>query len=84
MHILFCRHIWAELSLFWTFLSGTFFAGGGGGGGGGGRGGCGGGDASAPPSVRACVLDLEFRPGVTFLAFVFSLISYKRIKLLFL
>ena len=25
MHILFCRHIWAELSLlFWTFLSGTF------------------------------------------------------------
>ena len=33
MHILFCRHIWAELSLpFWTFLSGTFFPGGGGGG----------------------------------------------------
>ena len=26
MYILFCRHIWAELSfLFWTFLSGTFF-----------------------------------------------------------
>ena len=37
MHILLCRHIWAELSiLFWTFLSGTFFPGGGGGGGGGG------------------------------------------------
>ena len=37
MHILFCRHIWAELSLlFWTFLSGTFFPGGGGVGGGGG------------------------------------------------
>ena len=34
VHILFCRHIWAELSLlFWTFLSGTFFPGGGGGGG---------------------------------------------------
>ena len=34
MHILFCRHIWAELSLlFWTFLSGTFFPGGGRGGG---------------------------------------------------
>ena len=34
MHILFCRHIWAELSLlFWTFLSGTFVLGGGGGGG---------------------------------------------------
>ena len=33
MHILFCRHIWAELSLLiWTFLSGTFFPGGGGGG----------------------------------------------------
>ena len=33
MHILFCQHIWAELSLlFWTFLSGTFFPGGGGGG----------------------------------------------------
>ena len=32
VHILFCRHIWAELSLlFWTFLSGTFFPGGGGG-----------------------------------------------------
>ena len=32
MHILFCRHIWAELSLlYWTFLSGTFFPGGGGG-----------------------------------------------------
>ena len=30
-HILFCRHIWAELSfLFWTFLSGFFFSGGGG------------------------------------------------------
>ena len=30
VHILFCRHIWAELSLlFWTFLSGTFFPGGG-------------------------------------------------------
>ena len=26
VHILFCRYIWAELSLlFWTFLSGTFF-----------------------------------------------------------
>ena len=35
MHILFCRHIWAELSLFfWTFLSRTFFPGGDGGGGG--------------------------------------------------
>ena len=35
MHILFCRHIWAELSLlFWTFLSGTFFPGVCGGGGG--------------------------------------------------
>ena len=35
MHILFCRYIWAELSLlFWEFLSGTFFPGGGGGGGG--------------------------------------------------
>ena len=33
VHILFCRHIWAELSLFfWTFLSGTFFPEGGGGG----------------------------------------------------
>ena len=33
VHIFFCRHIWAELSLlFWTFLSGTFFPGGGGGG----------------------------------------------------
>ena len=33
VHILFCRHIWAELSLlFWTFLSGTFFPGGWGGG----------------------------------------------------
>ena len=34
VHILFCRHIWAELSLlFWRFqfLSGTFFPGGGGG-----------------------------------------------------
>ena len=32
LHIIFCRHIWAELSrLFWTFLSGTFFPGGGGG-----------------------------------------------------
>ena len=32
VHILFCRHIWAELSLlFWTFLSGTFSPGGGGG-----------------------------------------------------
>ena len=30
MHILFCRHIWAELSLlFLTFLSGTLFPGGG-------------------------------------------------------
>ena len=26
VHILFCRHIWAELSLlYWKFLSGTFF-----------------------------------------------------------
>ena len=26
VHVLFCRHIWAELSLlFWIFLSGTFF-----------------------------------------------------------
>ena len=34
VHILFCRHVWAELSLlFWTFLSGTFFPGEGGGGG---------------------------------------------------
>ena len=33
VHILFCRHIWAELSLLsWTFLSGTFFPSGGGGG----------------------------------------------------
>ena len=33
-YILFCRHIWAELSfLFWKFLSGTFFSGGGVGGG---------------------------------------------------
>ena len=40
MHILFCRQIWAELSvLFWTFLSGTFFPRWGGGGGGGGEGG---------------------------------------------
>ena len=32
VHILFCRHIWAELSLLsWTFLSGTFFPSGGGG-----------------------------------------------------
>ena len=30
-YILFCRHIWAELSfLFWKFLGGTFFSGGGG------------------------------------------------------
>ena len=28
VHILFCRHIWAELSLLvWTFMSGTFFPG---------------------------------------------------------
>ena len=34
MHIPFCRHTWAELSLLsWKFLSGTFFPGGGGGGG---------------------------------------------------
>ena len=33
LHILFCRHIWAELSrLFWTFLSRTFLPGWGGGG----------------------------------------------------
>ena len=32
MLILFCRYIWAELSLlFWTFLSETLFPGGGGG-----------------------------------------------------
>ena len=32
LHIIFCRHIWAEISrLFWTFLSGTFFPGLGGG-----------------------------------------------------
>ena len=29
VHIPFCQHIWAEISLlFWTFLSGTFFPGG--------------------------------------------------------
>ena len=41
VHILFCRHIWAELFLLsWTFLSGTFFPSGGGvGGWGGGVGG---------------------------------------------
>ena len=33
VHIIFCRHIWAELSLlFWTFPCGTFLPGGGGGG----------------------------------------------------
>ena len=37
LDILFCRHIWSELSLlFWIFLSGTFFPGWGEGGGGGG------------------------------------------------
>ena len=47
MHILFCRHVWAELSLlFWTFLSGTFFPGGGGGGA---R------APSAPPCIRTWV-----------------------------
>ena len=47
MHILFCRHIWAELSLlFWTFLSGTFFPGGGGG--------CTC-TQCTPPCVRACL-----------------------------
>ena len=48
VNILFCRHIWGELSLlFWTFLSGTFFPAGGGGGGA--R------APSAPPCVRACI-----------------------------
>ena len=38
VHILLCRHIWAELSLlFWTFLSGKFFPDTWGGGGGRGR-----------------------------------------------
>ena len=55
VHIIFCRHIWAELSLlFWTFLSGTFFPGVcvcvSGGGGGSAR------APSAPPPAYAPVL----------------------------
>ena len=47
VHILFCRHIWAELSLlFWTFLRGTFFSPCGGGGGGSAR------APSATPPLR--------------------------------
>ena len=47
VHIPFCRHTWAELSLLsWRFLSGTFFPGGGGG--------CTCTQCTAP-SVRACV-----------------------------
>ena len=60
VHILFCRDIWAELSLlFWTFLSGTFFPGWGGGGGA--R------APSAPPCVRAwsfCIGNSAIRNGV--------------------
>ena len=43
--IIFCQHIWGELSfLFWTFLSGTFFR-------------CGGACApSAPPLLRMCLI----------------------------
>ena len=57
VHILFCRHIWAELSLlFWTFLSGTFSPGGGG-------------DARAPsapppPAYAPCLPYMAFRDEV--------------------
>ena len=45
VHILFCRHIWAELShLFWTFLSETFSQV------------RGGGCTCTPPCVRACII----------------------------
>ena len=51
VHIHFCRHIWAELSLlFWTFLSGTFFPG---------EGGVGARSPSAPPCVRTVQLQIN-------------------------
>ena len=56
VHILFCWHIWAELSLFlWTFLSGTRFPGGGGGG-------CTCTQCTPPPTcVRACIVEVLFK-----------------------
>ena len=55
VHILFRRHIWAELSLLlWTFLSGTFFPGGGG------SGTC----TQCTPCICACSFIWESPPGI--------------------